>query len=117
MSSFRKPHTVKRKSSGDYVKGRWQGGTVSELTVMASAQPLKASELAALPEGQRGTGLVIKIYTDTELKTALEETETLPGQSPDIFIWQGKNFEVIEVAPYQSGVIPHYKCTAVEVRP
>lgn len=116
MSGMRRPVVVKRQAAGFYdANGRWQEGTTSQLTMMASVQPLKVSEMQALPEGRRSSSAV-KVYTDTLLLRAEEETAAAPAQNPDIITWQSRTYEVVDCLIYQSGIIPHYKALAVEVR-
>lgn len=90
--------------------GIFRDAPVTELTVMASVQPLKATEMQALPEGRRGARAV-KVYSDTELYMA----EQMSGQQADRFVWLGRMFEVVGVDAYQCEVISHYKSYAVEV--
>lgn len=116
MNGMRRPVVVKRQAVGAYDEnGRWQEGTTSQLTIMASVQPLKVSEMQALPEGRRSSSAV-KVYTDTLMQRAEEQTETTSAQNPDIVTWQGRTYEVVDCLIYQSGIIPHYKALAVEVR-
>lgn len=114
MSSFRKPYTVKRYASGQYVNGIWQDGQVTNINIKASVQPLNLDEIEYLPEGRRSSKS-FKIYTDTELFPALQEKEGQQATNPDVIVISGKDYEIIRVLPYQSGVINHYKCYAVEV--
>lgn len=114
MSSFRKPFTVRRRSPGTRINGRWVEGQESTLTIMASVQPLKLSEMEALPEGRRQS-TAVKVYTSERLYGARAERDGQPGCSPDILEYMGADYEIVGVSPYQSGIIPHYKAFAVEV--
>lgn len=46
-----------------------------DVTFSASVQPVPASEVNELPEGQRGSGKVYRIYTATELKFSPGKTD------------------------------------------
>ncbi len=114
MSSFRKPYTVIRRSPGNYVDGYWVEGVETNITIKASVQPLKVSEIEALPEGKRSSSAV-KIYSDDKLMAAKQATEESQAVSADILLYAGSRWEIVACAAYQSGVIPHYKAYAVEV--
>ena len=43
MSPFRKPHTVRTPSAGQYVNGEWVGGTYTETTIQCSVQAIKST--------------------------------------------------------------------------
>ncbi len=111
MSSFKKPITVTRTAPGSYVNGYWQPGEPTVMTIRMSIQPLRVDEMDALPEGQRSSRAV-KIYSEAELLP----TDQATSQEADVITWLGKSWEVIGCAPYQMGVIPHYKAYAVEVK-
>ncbi len=106
MSSFRSPLAVTRFTPGSYINGDWQEGTRAEIAIQASAQPLNPKEMESLPEGRRDSQAV-KIYPDTELFTVRDDT------NPDLVEYRGEVYEVISVAPHQSGVIDHFKAVAV----
>lgn len=112
MSSFRKKLKVFRVNGKPTLgaDGIFRDAPVVELHVMASVQPLKATEMQALPEGRRGARAV-KVYSDTELYMA----EQMTGQQADRFVWLGRMYEVIGCDAYQCEVISHYKSLAVEV--
>lgn len=105
--SFRTSHYILRESAGAYVNCEWVGGTRSALTVNASVQPAKMSDLKAQPEG-RLQQVHIKIYTDAELK----ESDGEAGQQPDFIMYRGFAYEIVGKSEYQSGVISHFKYIA-----
>ncbi len=109
MSSFRTPLTVTRKGAGSYTSGVWVAGAESEMVILASVQPMRPDEMESLPEGRRDKQAV-KIYTSTELFTVRGD-----NTSPDQMAYRGDTFEVVSVAPYQSGVISHFKAVAVKL--
>lgn len=119
MTGLRRPVIVTRRLPGAYDEhGRWQEGTTSQLTVTASVQPAKVEDVSSmmkeLPEGRQSSG-VVKIYSAEPLQRVEDGTETI--QNADLIAWQGRIYEVVLCMPYQSGLLPHYKSLAVEVRP
>ena len=115
MSSFRKPYNVIRRSPGSYVDGYWVEGTENTIAIKASVQPLKVNEIEALPEGKRSSAAV-KIYSDSKLLPAKQATKMTIATSADLLQYADSTWEIVACATYQSGVIPHYKAYAVEVR-
>lgn len=111
-SSFRKPIKVWRYTEPAVLgkDGRFTIAEPTEITIKASVQPLKATEMEALPEGRRGSRAV-KVYSDTELLMVDQQS----GQQPDQFEWLGRRYEVVGSDAFQSGVINHYRVYAVEV--
>lgn len=111
-SSFRRPIKIWRYAEkpvlGD--DGRYTIADPTEMSIQASLQPLKATEMDALPEGRRGCRAV-KVYSDTELLMVDQQS----GQQPDQFEWLGRRYEVVGSDAFQSGVINHYRAYAVEV--
>lgn len=111
-SSFRRPIKIWRYAEkpvlGD--DGRYTIADPTEMSIQASVQPLKATEMEALPEGRRGSRAV-KVYSDTELLMVDQQS----GQQPDRFEWLGRMYEVVGCDAYQSNVINHYRAYAVEV--
>ena len=113
MSSFRKPITAFIRQPGKYVDGYWQEGAELEETISASVQPLKPSDLAALPEGQRREGKMVKIYTSAKLSPAEPETE----KTGDSILWRGSRYLIIGEDEFQMDVISHNKYYAREEAP
>lgn len=113
MSSFRKPLTIYRYAGKAVLQdnGKFVLPEQSVLVVDASVQPLKATEMEALPEGRRGSHAV-KVYSDTELLMVDQGT----GAQADQFDWLGKRYEIVAADAYQCGVINHWRMYAVEVR-
>lgn len=113
MSSFRKTTPIKRTTPGHYDDdtGLWVEGQEDTLSIQMSVQPLRVDEMDALPEGRRSSRAV-KIYANVELLPADQDT----GQNADVITWFGKAWEVVSCMPYQSGVLPHWKAVAVEVK-
>jgi hypothetical protein len=109
-TQFRSPFTVRRKVAGSYVNGFWVEGSESSFVIQASVQPVRGLELESLPEARRDSQAV-KIYTDTQLLTVAPDGST----NPDILEAFGFDFEIIEVQPWQSNVISHYKCIGVKL--
>lgn len=114
--SFRRPVRVLRQSAGSYGDdGRYTKGTSSELSIMASVQPMGAQDYTIVgQEGGRSVSYV-KVYTDVYLRPQRASEAGADGQDADIIEWQGRCFMVIQCDAYQSGVISHYRAYAKEV--
>ena len=108
LLTHKTPVTVLRASEGAWVKGKWVPGTVQTVIVEANVQPLKGSELTALPESDR-TKESIKVYSVETLKT-LEEVSQ---EEADIVVWEGKKFRAIKAMTYKMGVLDHTKTICV----
>lgn len=81
-----------------------------DTSFVASVQPAKAEEIAALPEGERGSGQVYRIYTATELRMSDGKTDV-----SDVLVYGGKELRVIGQEPW--GANGYFKFLAVEVVP
>lgn len=112
MSSFRKQLMITRCDGVPKLQsnGKYTSPNTISVTVNASVQPLKASEMDALPQSRRNCRAV-KVYSDKELIIAHQKT----GQQADRFVWLGVTYEVVASDAYQCDVIPHYRAYAVEV--
>lgn len=115
---FCKKHIVLRRAAGSGAyddDGVWQpGGGLEEMTIKASVQPANMDEVDALPSGARLTHTV-KIYTATELYPAKQAAGGGPSREADILLYRGEQYKIVACAPYQSGVIDHFKSFAQEV--
>lgn len=96
------PFTFKRQLSGQYIKGKWVPGTLVDVVSSGTKQPMGGDELQAMPEGRRERKSY-KMYLDTEVFTSR------PDCGPDTLIINGETFEVVQVMPYSSGLINHFK--------
>lgn len=96
--------TIIRASEGAWVNGYWVPGLTEEIEVDANVQPLKGSELLALPESDR-TKESIKVYSVETLKTVDEHSQ----EEADIVIWNGKKFKAARTMTYQMGILDHTK--------
>lgn len=100
---FRKALTVTRFGAGAYVAGRYVPGTpLAPITIQGSVQPTKPEDLQLLPEGRR-VDATYRIYTDAELIIPRESTD----DKADQVTIKGEQFEVIALADWQNGVLPH----------
>lgn len=110
--SFRRKLTIYRYEGKPVLQdnGRYTMPEQIEVSVMASVQPLKATEMEALPEGRRGARAV-KVYSSVELFMADQKS----GQQADQFNWLGRRYEIVASDAYQCNVINHYRAYAVEV--
>jgi hypothetical protein len=111
FARFRRPLTVSRKSLGAYVNGIWVQNEDYSFTILASVQPATPEDLQSLPENRR-TLTAYRIYTDTQLLSALEGV-----RNPDTMTINDEEYEIAQVGVWQNGVINHYKCLAVRVQP
>jgi hypothetical protein len=121
MSSFRTPQTIVRRLPGGYVDGRWVDGAddPNPVTILASVQPARQvdyDQMMPMREGRRIEALV-RIYTDAVLKVAGAD-----NSNGDRLVWpyapRPGEYLVIDVSPWQSHVIPHYRyLAALEVEP
>jgi len=113
LNPFRKPFTVLRPTTGQYVDGEYtEPAPPEEITVSASVQPLKMAELEALTDGQR-TGEAVKIYSDERLYPALQDGDGQDMRRADRLLYDGREWEIIACSQYRAGVISHYKSYAV----
>jgi hypothetical protein len=76
-------------------------------TFEGSVQTVTAKDMSAFPEGRFDIGGV-KVYSDTPLVVGLEGGQVLG----DLVLFNGHKYEVISEAPYQNGLIPHFKYMA-----
>lgn len=104
-------YSITRHAAGSYASGRWVAGGTTLLTIMASVQQdrPRPDELLHLPEGYRAREAV-RIYTETELRTANEANGTLA----DFLTHKGESWEVVKVEAWGHGIL-HYKATALRV--
>lgn len=104
--TFRVGVTIIRRQPGTYVKGSYvpSGSVATNMSILASVQPLNGEELKTLPEGRRLSDSV-KVYTDAELIVLDETTNT----EPDRMTWRGHIYECVSMFAHQMGVINHYK--------
>ena len=106
--SFRTLQKILSELPGAYINGYWVAGARSILAITASIQPVAlGQDMESLPEGRRLSDFM-KVYTDTKLKVTDESTQ------PDLIVFDGFAYELVSVGKHQSGVIPHYKYTAVK---
>jgi len=103
---------VTRYDSVSIVKGRHVPGSdiTSTINITCSAQPITGKEMETLPENRRNTS-AYTVFTETELQTTNDAT----GLKPDRLTLFGKVCEIIQVQPWQNGLINHYECIASEI--
>ena len=108
------PIKVERFASGEWAGGRWVEGTKTDYLIDANVQPLRGSELLALPESDR-TKESIKVYSTEVLNTVDEVGQ----ESADIITWNAKRYKAIKTQTYQMGVLDHTKtiCYRLPVTP
>lgn len=111
FDAFRQSVTIRRRTAGEYVDGRWIEGAETVLTIKASVQPAKDSDMQMLPEGRRFMSS-FRLYTDTELRSSEEH-----GANCDIAALPFGDHEIVAVMPWGNGIIPHFKAIAQRVQP
>lgn len=92
IASFGQVVTIKRKTAGSYVDGRYVEGVESELSAVASVQPARGAQIDFIPSGQR-TGEEMIAYIDTEVFPS-------QGQSliqHDRLVWEGVTYKILIV--------------------
>ena len=100
---FRQSLVVLRNLPGSYINQVWNDGLTIPFTITASVQPLNGIEMTTLPEGYRDKA-AYKLYTASLLNTVN------PGAiDPDIILFNGDKFVVIQVQAWQNNIIPHYE--------
>jgi hypothetical protein len=99
---------IKRPSKGERIKGRWQDGASTAFEITGSIQPTMGDKLQTLLEGKRVQS-IYEIITLSELKATDPKTET----TGDIAVINGLDYEIIQVMPWQNGILPHYSCIAL----
>jgi len=115
MSSFRRPQTIRTRLPGGRERGHWiEGEPGPDKTIQASVQPAKTGDydqLQANPDGRR-VRAAVRIYTSEVLDVAGQD-----WTNGDRLIWGAGplagEYLLVGVAPWQSGVIPHYRYLAV----
>jgi hypothetical protein len=112
MSSFRRPQTIRTRQVGYRQRGHWEPGP--DRTIQASVQPAKAADydqLEANPEGRR-IRAAVRIYSSEVLNVAGQD-----WTNGDRLVWgagpTAGEYLVVGVAPWQSGVISHFRYLAV----
>jgi len=103
--------TVKRYEPGEYVDGYWVDGSTITFNIQTSVQPVKTSELEALPEGRR-TSKTYKLYPSIRLVGVNKVLKT----SPDIVTIDNEEYEVFEPQPWQNNLINHYKVFVIKIQ-
>ena len=98
------PFTFKRQSAGSYIKGKWVPGSLVDIVSSGTKQPMSGEEMQSLPEGRRERKS-FKMYLDTEVYTSRSSLNC----GPDTIDFNGETFEVVQVLPYGSGLINHFK--------
>jgi hypothetical protein len=111
MSFFGKPTQVKRRGVGVYsaTTGLYQPASVSTISIIATVQPAKSTDVMLLPEARRQVGSVV-VYTKAKLNLPTEG-----GGQGDIVVSGGSEYEVLAVDSWQNGLLSHYKYYAARV--
>lgn len=115
IARFGRPVTVQTSPAGSYVDGIWVEPVRTNMTVIASVQPMTAKEVLLLPEGDRQKE-AMKLYSTYRFKTQKDgEMET-----SDYVIIDGRTYMVIactDFAVHSSLNIRYYRGDCVSVNP
>ena len=107
--------TLTRYALGQYnTDGYFVPGTSTTSTIMANVQPLNQRELEQYTHIQQGgnrSAMLVKIYTSEVLFT---DDQTM-NQRADVITWNSKNFKIVMVEEWLSGIISHYRYIGQEV--
>lgn len=98
---FNQTVRVRRPVLGEYVGGVWTEYPPLETSIQTSVQPVQPSKLQLLPEGRR-LDARFTLYSKQEIR---EQDEVL---------LRGTWYEVLHVAPWQNGILPHFMGIAVK---
>lgn len=112
---FMRDVTLRRPTVHLANEGEAVASYVDDVAFTASVQPATAEEIASLPEGERGGGRIVKLYTGTELlytdgKDTAKLADVVVVPNPD-----GGEFRVIGTEPW--GAHGYWKVLATEVIP
>jgi len=92
--------TITRKAPGSYVDGFFVAGSSSDISILASVQPLTGNEFLQLGEGDRYKE-AWKVFSTSEIR------------ANDVITRSGKTYEVRRVSDYSSHGLPHYEAVMV----
>lgn len=109
VTSFRKTYQKIVRLQGGYVNGEWVEGQSETLPFSATIQPLAMDKLSPQLQG-RHISSAIKIYTQDKLNVAGEDFSNGDG-----VLFDDEEYLIVERASYQSGVLDHFRYTAVRV--
>ena len=101
--------TLKRYTAGSYVNGEWVKGASTTQTITGTWQPSTGEDMQQII-GARRVSEIFKGYTTTPLRTVQPGTT---AEQPDSIVKDGIEYEIVFVAPWNNGLIPHYKFVAV----
>jgi hypothetical protein len=110
INKYGEPITILRPATGAYVDGVFvPGGAPASSTATACVMPLSEEDIALLPEGQEDKDGIV-VYTETELKSGGEVSQT----TPDLIEWDGKTWQVMQ-SKYRSQIpsLAHWKVIAL----
>jgi hypothetical protein len=85
---FAETFTVKRPTV-TMVRGVGAATYAADRSAVGVVQPMEAHEVALLPEGERGSGEVIEVWTAEDLKAG--DGKNTVG---DVLVWKGKSYRV-----------------------
>jgi hypothetical protein len=109
LSILKEPINVYRKSSGQYVNGRWREGVETLLVHKhTSVQPVSAADLQMIPEGESLDG-AIRVFDIEELFSQNIDG----GVEADVIEYYGRRYKVVRVDPWRNQIMDYYEALAV----
>ncbi len=88
--------------------GRWVDGLQSDAPIRATVRPARGREVQVLSEGLREREVLV-VYT----AVAPRVEDQHAGRRGTVYVVDGVSFRVHVVEPHRSGLISHWKATAV----
>ena len=99
----RKTLNVKRFGTGTRDHGRYIDGVATAITIQASVQPTDGQKLALETKSERALA-AYRLFSSAPL---LLNDSVIQRQADEVEIY-GDWYKVIQVMPWQNGLIPHY---------
>ena len=115
IARFGRPVIVQSSGVGSYVDGIWVEPVRTNMTVIASVQPMTPKEVLLLPEGDRQKE-TLKLYSTYQFKTQKDGSM----QTSDYVVIDGRTYMVIactDFAVHSSLNIRYYRADCVSVNP
>jgi hypothetical protein len=104
-----------RYATGQYnADGIFVPGETETTTIKANVQPLNQREMEQYThvlQGGNRSAMLVKIYTNEVLLTDVQTT----GQRADVITWNNRNFKIVMVEEWLSGIISHYRYIGQEL--
>lgn len=112
LRTGKKPVTLIRRSLEQYVNGRLQASSETQVNILANVQPVLKSTATQMLEQIDRSKAVLELYSKDEIRMRREGSG---GWNADRFTWNGELFEVMKVVHWNMGVLDHYHAVAMRV--